>query len=134
MNKFDILRTCIIGEAYQACGIGFDPEDNLEVYHLGELNENADPDEMTGFYKSPDAFLEFECGSNAARIYETIFLMESSWRVGRSCFHKKWQTPIGNKLWCLGKDIAMHYLSEYGEEEDSKLFLELGERLFGSGV
>jgi hypothetical protein len=129
-EMFNILRTCIIGEAYQACGIGFDPEDNLDVYHLDDLKENADPDEWTGSYSSPDAFLETECGSNAGRIYETIYLMEASWRLGKSSFHKEWQLPIGSKLWDMGKGVAMQYLSSHGEDDDLRLFVDRGEAVF----
>ena len=128
---FSILKTCIVGEAYQACGVGFNHEDSLDVYHLVEINENVDPDDIKGPYQSPDAFLEMECQSNSDRIYETIYLMESSWKLGTPCFHKNWQLPIGKKLWDLGKSEAAQYLSTYGEEEDLRQFIDRGESLFG---
>lgn len=128
---FRILRTCIIGEAYEACGIGFNPEDNLDIYHLEDLIENIDPDDFKGLYSSPDSFLEMECNSVAGRIYETIRLMETSWFLGYQCFHKNWHKPIGGKLWDLGKEKTMEYLSVYGEKDDISFFVNRGDALFG---
>ena len=128
---FNILKTCIVGGAYEACGVGFDPEDSLDVYHIDNFDENVDPEEVNGSYSSPGAFLEMECSSNCGRIYETMYLMESSWKLGKNCFHKDWQKPIGNKLWNLGKDVAIEYVSNYGEEDETMKLMNMGESLFG---
>lgn len=128
---FDLLRTCIIGEAYRACGVGFDPEDNLEVYHIDEFLENVHPDEVSGSWASPEAFLEMECSSWSGRIYETIYMMERSWKLNKSCLQKDWQKSIGKSLWELGQDEAMNYISVYGEENDSDYFIDKGNALFG---
>ena len=130
-ETFSILRTCIIGEAFRACGLGFDPEDNLDVYNLGDVEENVDPEDIKGPFPSPDAFLETECSSDSKRIYETIYLMECSWMIGANCLHKEWQRKIGRKLWELGREEAIHYMSTYGEDEESDLFEKNGETLYG---
>ena len=130
VEMFNILRTCIIGGAYEACGVGFDPDDSMDVYHLEDFDENVDPDDITGLYTSPGAFLEMECVSNSQRIYETIYLMETSWNIGKKCFHKEWQIPIGKKLWNIGKNVAIQYVSTYGEEDDIRKFVNMGEDLF----
>lgn len=127
---FSILRTCIVGGAYYACGIGFDPEDSMDVYHIDEFSENVDPDDITGPYTSAGVFLETECSSNCKRIYETIYLMETSWNNGKKCFNEEWQIPIGKKLWNIGKDVAIQYMSTYGEEDDVRRFVKIGEDLF----
>ena len=106
----------------------------MEVYHLNDFSENVDPDDITGSYSSPGQFLEDLCGIFSGQIYEAIYLMESSWVLGKSTMHKNWQRRVCRKLWDLGKDSCIHYLSEYGEEEDLGSFLEKGESLFGNVV
>ena len=131
---YDILQTSIIGGAYEACGVGFDTEDRLEVYHIDEFSENIDPDDITGSYGSPDQFLEDLCGTFSGQIYEAIYLMRSSWELGKPTMHKDWQRRVCRKLWDLGKDNCIHYLSEYGEDDETEYFLEKGESLFGNVV
>lgn len=127
---YDILQTSVIGGAYEACGVGFDVEEGLEVYHISEFSENTDPDDITGSYTSPDHFLEDLCGVFSGQIYEAMYLMKSSWALGTPTMHKDWQSRVCKKLWDLGKESCVHYLSEYGEEEELRSFLEKGESLF----
>lgn len=115
---FDVLRTCIIGGAYEACGVGFDPEDNLESYHLEDFHDNVDPEDMKGFDTCPISFLEMECSTHSGRIYETLYLMEDSWKTGVSCFHETWQPAIADKLWELGKESFIHYISDNMEDDE----------------
>ena len=131
---YEILQTSVIGGAYEACGVGFDVEQGLEVYHISEFSENVDPDDVTGSYTSPDHFLEDLCGVFSGDIYKAIDLMESSWKLGTPTMHKDWQRRVCRKLWDLGKDRCVHYLSENGEEDELSHFLTKGESLFGNGV
>lgn len=126
-----ILQTSVIGGAYEACGVGFDVEQGLEVYHISEFSENTDPDEITGSYASPDQFLEDLCGVLSGDVYKVIDLMESSWKLGSSTMHKGWQRRVCRKLWDLGKDSCIHYLSENGDDGELVSFLTKGESLFG---
>ena len=131
---YDILQTSIIGCAYEACGIGFDIEDGLECYHIDEFSENTNPDDITGAYNSPEHFLEDLCGMFSGQVYEILYIMKSSWSMGKSTMHKHWQRRVCKKLWDLGKDNCIQYLSDFGEEEDIQCFLEKGEYLFGNVV
>lgn len=127
---YSTLRTSIIGGAYEACGVGYDPEEDMDVYHLDEFSENVDPDDIKGAYHSPDSFLEELCGTFAGRIYEAMYIMESSWKLGKSTSHKDWQTEICRKLWSFGKEDAINYLSQYGEEDELVYFVDKGDKLF----
>ncbi len=130
-ETFVLLRTCVIGEAHEACGVGFDPEDAMEAYHLADFHERVDPDDVRGSHRSPEAFLEAKCESNAGRIYETIRLMEASWRLNtRLLLRDGWQRSIGRALWGIGAERSVRHLGEVGEEGDSDAFRRKGDALF----
>lgn len=124
-ETFDLLRTCIIGESFRACGVGYDPEDALETYHASEFLDNVDADDITGGFASPESFLESLCSCNAGRVYETIRDMERCWESG-----KVGASKIMSILWDLGNAEAERYVDENFGDEASREFLEYGQEVF----
>lgn len=129
-DTYKLVQSCIIGTAYENCGVGFDPEQSLEIYHLSEFKENVSPGDITGPFRNPDQFLEEVCRSCTGRIYETMYLMETSWDLGVSALPKEWQRNIARSLWELCQEQACHYLDEMEGVEATSEFLETGDALF----
>lgn len=126
-ETFEVLRTCIIGESFRACGVGYDPEDALETYHASEFLEDVDEDDITGSFSSPEHFLESLCSSNAGKIYATIREMEKCWESSKAdAFDATMKL-----LWDLGNTEAMRYIDENFGEEIAQKFLDHGCSIFG---
>lgn len=122
---FTILKTCIIGESFRACGMGYDPEDVLESYHAAEFEDNFDEDDVKGSWNTPEHFLESLCSSNAGRVYDTIRAMENCWT-----FDKKAQNTMFKILWDLGNAEALQYIDDNFGQDVAQQFLEHGSELF----
>ena len=127
---FEVLRTCIVGESFRACGIGYHPEDGLEMYHVSEFHDNVDADDITGFFSSPDDFLESLCSTNAGRVYEAVREMERCWKSNTA----GQPAAINNtmkRLWILGNPEALEYIDDNFGQEAAQDFLEYGCFVFG---
>ncbi|CAM9201121.1 unnamed protein product [Pylaiella littoralis] len=127
-QMFSLLKTCIIGESFRACGVGYDPEDNLETYHLSDFCDDYAEEDVTGTFRSPEHFLEDLCGSSVVQIYDAIRTMESAWNGGGGVV--KVPMPICKSLWELGCAEACMYLEDFCEEESACWFAKHGISLF----
>lgn len=130
-EMFDILQTCIIGNAVSACGLSYNIEDRLEVYHIDEVAEEIRSENVNGEFYTPTQFLEYKCGTNIKRVCETLTSMEISWKKGKNTIIKTWMVPISQVLWKLGKDDAKTYISDMFEYSDMEDFIQTGNFLFG---
>jgi hypothetical protein len=126
-EMFKVLQTCIIGESFRACGVGYDAEEGLEPYHASEFLDNFDEDDINGSFHSPEHFLESLCSSNAGRIYNTIREMENCWKTKSSMC----STPTMKLLWDLGNPEAMQYIDDMHGEAVAEDFFEHGCSIFG---
>ena len=131
MNKtemFEVLQTCIIGESFRACGVGYHPEDALEPYHASEFLDNYEEDDITGSFHCPEHFLEELCSSNAGRVYATIREMERCWQSASKtgCNSK----PTMKLLWDLGNAEALQYIDDNFGQRTAQGFLDYGTLLF----
>lgn len=124
---FEVLRTCIIGESFRACGVGYHPEDALQPYHASEFLDNVDEDDITGSFHSPEHFLEDLCSSNAGRVYDTIRQMERCWESSKPDSNSK---PTMKLLWDLGNANAMQYIDDNFGPRMAQGFLDYGTILF----
>lgn len=127
---FDILRTCIIGESFRACGCSYHPEDALETRHASEFDDNG-ADATLRCFESPEHFLESLCSSNAGRVYDTIREMERIW-VNFSGEGEL--TPAMELLWDLGNSEASQYVRDNYGEEAAFTFLERGGNVFAPNM
>lgn len=125
---FEVLQTCIIGESFRACGVGYDPEDALETYHAAEFEDNVEEDDVKGSWSTPEQFLESLCSSNAGRVYDTIRAMQNCWE-----FNKRAQNAMFKILWYLGNAEALQYIDENFGQDVAQDFLEYGCELFDGG-
>lgn len=125
-EMFSVLKTCIIGESFRACGFGYDPEDALETYHASEFLADQNGDDVTGSFHSPEHFLEDLCRSDVVTIYQEIRTMEKVWDdgVGGS------MRTIRKKLWELGSGEAFAYFEDFCDDETARCFLTHGGSLF----
>ena len=124
-QMFEVLKTCIIGESFRACGVGYDPEDALETYHAAEFEENFGEDDVKGSWRTPEHFLESLCSSNAGRVYDAIRAMENCWN-----FHKKTHNAMFKILWDLGNAEALQYIDDTFGQNVAEQFLSYGCELF----
>ena len=124
-EMFQVLRTCIIGESFRACGVGYNPEDSLETYHASEFLEDVDDEDITGSFSSPEHFLESLCSSNAGRIYSTVREMENCWKSS-----KNGSSSTMKILWDLGNAEALQYIDDNFGEEIAQEFLDYGCSIF----
>lgn len=122
-EMFKVLQTCIIGESFRACGVGYDPEDALEPYHASEFEDNVDEDEFKGSWSTPEHFLESLCSSNAGRVYGTIRAMENCWKFDKRAKNVK-------ILWDLGNAEALQYIDDKFGQNVAQEFLDYGCGLF----
>lgn len=122
---FEVLKTCIIGESFRACGVGYDPDDALEPCHAAEFEEHFDEDDVKGSWNTPEHFLESLCSSNAGRVYDTIRAMENCWN-----FEKKPQNVMMKILWDLGNAEALQYVDDNFGQNVAQEFLDYGCDLF----
>ena len=125
VEMFEVLKTCIIGESFRACGVGYDPEDALETYHAAEFQDNYDEDDVKGSWSTPEHFLESLCSSNAGRVYDAIRAMENCWN-----FDKREQNTVFKVLWDLGNAGALQYIDDNFGQDVAKKFLKYGCELF----
>jgi len=129
MNKtemFEVLQTCIIGESFRACGVGYHPEDALETYHASEFLENMDENDINGSFHSPEHFLENLCSSNAGRIYATIREMETCWKSSKTSP----RDATMKLLWDLGNSEALQYIDDNFGQQAAQEFLDYGCSIF----
>lgn len=124
-EMFEVLQTCIIGESFRACGVGYDPEDALEPYHASEFLDNYEEEDVKGSWNTPEHFLESLCSSNACRVYDTIRAMENCWK-----FEKKTQNAAFKILWDLGNAEALQYIDDNFGQNVAQEFLDYGCELF----
>lgn len=129
-EMFKVLKTCIIGESFRECGVGYDPEDALETYHVSEFLETVDADDVTGSFSCPEQFLEDLCSTNAGSVYETVHTMEKSWQSSSSGLVKPAQRPTCKTLWDLGNAEALKYIDDFFGEDTARDFLDHGSSLF----
>lgn len=132
-EMFAVLQTCIIGESFEACGVGYDPEDSLDTYHASDFLDDVDEEDVTGTFSGPEQFLEDLCSSSVGRVYGTLRSMRKSWELSRSILSRH-ESEVAWRLWDLGREAAAAYIDEYFGCGDAKDFLERGERLFGVTV
>ncbi|CAN0346747.1 unnamed protein product [Ectocarpus sp. 6 AP-2014] len=129
-EMFQVLQTCIIGESFRACGVGYHPEDALETYHASDFPDSVDEDDITGSFHSPEDFLESLCSSNAGRVYGTIREMENLWESGSSESLSKSSAETMKLLWDLGNAETLQYIDDHFGQEEAQGFLEYGAVLF----
>ncbi|CAN0240674.1 unnamed protein product [Ectocarpus sp. 6 AP-2014] len=129
-EMFEVLRTCIIGESFRACGVGYHPEDALEAYHASEFLDNIDEDDITGSFHSPEHFLENMCSSNAGRVYDTIREMDDLWKSGLPGSLSRSSAETMKLLWDLGNVEALQYIDDNFGQLVAQEFLEYGSSLF----
>ncbi|CAM9104305.1 unnamed protein product, partial [Hapterophycus canaliculatus] len=124
-EMFEVLRTCIIGERFRACGVGYHPEDALETYHASEFLDDVHEDDIHGSFHSPEHFLESLCSSNAGRVYTTIREMQNCWESS-----KTGTDTTMTLLWDLGNSEALQYIDDNFGQEVAQDFLEYGCSIF----
>ncbi|CAM9156723.1 unnamed protein product [Ectocarpus sp. 12 AP-2014] len=122
-EMFQVLRTCIIGESFRACGVGYHPEDALETYHASEFLENVDEDEVHGSFDSAEHFLESLCSSTAGKVYNTIREMERFWNDEP---FSRFDDRMAKLLWDLGNAEALQYIDDNFGQEVGQEFLDHG--------
>lgn len=126
-EMFDVLRTCIIGESFRACGVGYDPEDALETYHASEFLDDVAEDDITGSWSSAEHFLETLCSSNAGRVYDTIREMETCWKDDLPFCGNR---DMAKLLWDLGNAEALQYIDDNFGQLVGQDFLEHGSSVY----
>ena len=127
---FEVLRTCIIGESFRACGVGYDPGDALETYHAAEFEDNYEEDDIKGSWNTPEHFLESLCSSNAGRVYDTIRAMENCWKLDKRAQNNTHTNTTFKILWDLGNAEALQYIDENFGQNVAEEFLTYGCELF----
>lgn len=126
-DMFEILQTCIIGESFRACGVGYHAEDALETYHASEFIDDVDEDDVTRGFSSPEHFLEALCSSNAGRVYDTIRSMETCWKSSKTGGARD---NMMKMLWDLGNAEALQYIDDNFGQGIAQEFLAYGSELF----
>ncbi|CAM9400898.1 unnamed protein product [Ectocarpus sp. 12 AP-2014] len=129
-EMFEVLQTCIIGESFRACGVGYDPEDSLQTYHAAEFCDDVEEDDIMGGFNSPEQFLEDLCSSNAGRVYDTLREMGKRWE-SPSTKTGSHPSPAMKILWDLGNAEAHRYIDDNFGQRTSQGFLEHGSTIFG---
>ncbi|CAN0329108.1 unnamed protein product [Ectocarpus sp. 8 AP-2014] len=129
-EMFEVLKTCIIGESFRACGVGYHPEDALEAYHASDFLDNVDEDDITGSFHSPEHFLENLCSSNAGRVYDTIREMDNLWKSGSPESLSRSSAETMKLLWDLGNTEALQYIDDNFGQPVAQGFLDYGTLLF----
>jgi len=130
-EMFEVLKTCIIGESFRACGVGYHPEDALEAYHASDFLDNVDEDDIAGSFNTPEHFLEDLCSSNAGRVYSTIREMDSLWKSESLSPPSKSSAETMKLLWDLGKAEAFRYIDDNFGQRTAQVFWDHGMLLFG---